>query len=400
MLLSSIPAKFTIPWANSASTTYTRSIPTPSQIGVTTGAASLTDGFPPWCFQAGGAPDGRDFQGILQWVTQCAQYGQAGGFYQYDPVFSTAIGGYPKNALLASASVAGLFWVSIVDNNTTDPDTGGAGWSMFPGVRAIPFTTFYVSSTGNDANPGTSALPFATLGAAIAYISQFSAPAGVTINLSAGTFNGSSIGVISSGAFSTLIASWNIVGAGVGVTILSAPSTAINGGWAFSSNEATVTLSGMTLSGVTGCAYGNFAGTLNLTNCNFVAAASGATGALSQNGNVLFIRGACQYSGAFNSFWQSSSGGNLELSDINHAVTTLSFASGTTVSVAGAVCQQSQINVNASANLTFVNPSNVTGSKYNVSTYGIINTGGAGVNYLPGSTIGVAGGSPSFGAYL
>jgi hypothetical protein len=144
MLISSIPAKFTIPWANSAGGAYIRSIPTPSQIGVADGAASLTDGFPPWCFAAGGAPDGRDFQGILRWVTQWQQWQQAGGPVAYDSAFQTAIGGYPKGAVVASATAFAVSWLSTVDNNGTNPDAGGAGW-----IKVVGNGPFYAADTGS-----------------------------------------------------------------------------------------------------------------------------------------------------------------------------------------------------------------------------------------------------------
>jgi hypothetical protein len=51
----------------------------------------------------------------------------AGGGFPYNSSFSTAIGGYPKGARVFMASGNG-YWRSTVDNNVTDPDTGGAGW--------------------------------------------------------------------------------------------------------------------------------------------------------------------------------------------------------------------------------------------------------------------------------
>ena len=128
MLASAIPTKFTIPFANSGAK---NAIPVASQIGITAGAASLTDGFPPLTrtpLAAGGVPPfGEDFNGILNEITAWQQWQGAGGTVPYDSTFSTAIGGYPKGALLASTT-AGLFWVSTADNNTTNPDSGGSNW--------------------------------------------------------------------------------------------------------------------------------------------------------------------------------------------------------------------------------------------------------------------------------
>jgi hypothetical protein len=131
MQASQVPADFPIPWANGAGGSYIRTPPTASQIGVQAGAASLTDGFPPLCFtpiaSGGSWPYGQDFNGIFRWITQCIQWMQAGGPAVYNSAFSTQIGGYPAGAILRRADFAG-FWINEVDNNTTDPDTGGANW--------------------------------------------------------------------------------------------------------------------------------------------------------------------------------------------------------------------------------------------------------------------------------
>jgi hypothetical protein len=129
---SQIPAKFPIPFANSASSSYKRAIPTASQIGVQNGAASLTDGFPPNCFipiAAGGSwPFGMDVNGILNQSTAWHQWIQAGAPIFYDSTFQSAIGGYPFGAIVASVAYPQSWWFCTVNNNTTNPDTGGAGW--------------------------------------------------------------------------------------------------------------------------------------------------------------------------------------------------------------------------------------------------------------------------------
>jgi hypothetical protein len=136
MQASEIPSKFPIPFANAAAGGFIRPIPTPSQIGVQNGAASLTDGFPPNTFapiaSGGSWPFGQDFNGILKQITQWSRWFSAGGPILYDSAFQTSIGGYPRGTLVASPATIGLFWLSLVENNTTNPDTGGAGWQPFP----------------------------------------------------------------------------------------------------------------------------------------------------------------------------------------------------------------------------------------------------------------------------
>ncbi|MCH4572267.1 gp53-like domain-containing protein [Achromobacter xylosoxidans] len=128
MQASNAPSKSAVPFAQSGTK---NTIPVASQIGVTPGAASFTDGFPPLTMTplaAGGVPPyGADFNGILNFLSAAMRWGQAGAGYSYDAAFSTAIGGYPKGSLVRQAAGNG-YWLSLVDNNTTNPDTGGAGW--------------------------------------------------------------------------------------------------------------------------------------------------------------------------------------------------------------------------------------------------------------------------------
>jgi hypothetical protein len=108
-------------------------IPEASQIGVTPGAASLNDGFPPLTFTpiaAGGVPPaGADFNGVLNLITQTIRWVNAGGQFKYNSTFASDsnVGGYPAGAILSNAAGTGI-WINAVDGNTSNPDTGGANW--------------------------------------------------------------------------------------------------------------------------------------------------------------------------------------------------------------------------------------------------------------------------------
>ena len=134
MQITDIPAKTPVVFASSAGADYIRNIPNASQIGITDGRASYTDGFPPLCFieeEAGGfPPDGRDFNGLLNDLSGWVQWQQAGGPVNWDSSFSASIGGYPSGALVGGTT-AGIYYISTVNNNTTNPNTGGAGWSTY-----------------------------------------------------------------------------------------------------------------------------------------------------------------------------------------------------------------------------------------------------------------------------
>ena len=119
-------------WGAGAGGAYIRTVPIPSQIGITAGAASFTDGFVPDNMTpevSGGIPPfGQDMNGALRAITQWLQWAQAGNPLPYDATFQGNIGGYPQGAIIASATTLGVRWLSIVDNNTSNPDSGGDNW--------------------------------------------------------------------------------------------------------------------------------------------------------------------------------------------------------------------------------------------------------------------------------
>lgn len=116
---------------NASAGDITLPIPVPTQSPANPARASFDTGFPPLTFlpvSSGGIPpSGKDFNGLLFMITAYLAAAQAGLTPTYDATASTAFGGYPVGATLRSAS--GGFWFNTVAGNTTDPDTGGAGWS-------------------------------------------------------------------------------------------------------------------------------------------------------------------------------------------------------------------------------------------------------------------------------
>jgi hypothetical protein len=131
-------------------------IPVPSQIGITPGAASYTDGFPPLTMtdlDAGGIPPfGQDMNGILFAVTANIAAIAAGQFYPYNATLVAAIGGYDVGAILANADGLG-FWLNITADNTSDPDTGGDGWYSLPtiGTTAVAQASGTLTLTAQEA---------------------------------------------------------------------------------------------------------------------------------------------------------------------------------------------------------------------------------------------------------
>jgi hypothetical protein len=143
MQLSQIPARIYAAFASTGS--KVNPIPVPSQTGVGDGAsASWLDGFPPktrTLIASGGIPPkGLDMNGVLFMLSAWVRWQSAGGGSVYDGTFAadSNVGGYPKGARVLRADGTG-YWLNQADNNTTDPDAGGAGWvpDLNYGITAI-----------------------------------------------------------------------------------------------------------------------------------------------------------------------------------------------------------------------------------------------------------------------
>lgn len=187
MQSSNTPTKIPQPFADAgtknAIPATTSGVLTPNQASMDVGFPTITS-LPP---ALGGLPPYReDFNGVLNAITKAIRWSQAGGHYKFDAAFATDanVGGYPKGALLLKADYKGL-WLNAVENNTTNPDTGGAGWSPIP---SVPFfmtsDQFGAKADGTDQTAaiqlGLNAIPAA---GGTLYIRE-----GVKFNLKALTF--------------------------------------------------------------------------------------------------------------------------------------------------------------------------------------------------------------------
>jgi hypothetical protein len=137
----------------------TSPFPVPSQTGITPGAASLNDGFPPATMTSEGAggvpPFGVDMNGILNTITAHLAFLAAGQQYAWSSALETAMTGYAAGAMLQQAADPNAFWINLTAGNTTDPDTasplGSTGWWSSKPLNVV------VTAGGNDiALPGAS----------------------------------------------------------------------------------------------------------------------------------------------------------------------------------------------------------------------------------------------------
>lgn len=117
-----------------------------------TNAASVQQGFPPITMtneQAGGEPPlGQDVNGFLFLISSHSMYVQCGQLYPYNSALATAIGGYLAGSILGMADGTGI-WMCITNGNTSNPDTGGAGWVAIAsyGKASVPVVTGVVTLT-------------------------------------------------------------------------------------------------------------------------------------------------------------------------------------------------------------------------------------------------------------
>lgn len=107
--------------------------------------ASIQAGFPANTMQselAGGLPPfGQDMNGYLFLISSHTLYVECGQLYPYSAPLATAIGGYVAGTVLGMTDGTGM-WLCTANGNTSNPDTGGAGWAPLSsyGVATVPVT--------------------------------------------------------------------------------------------------------------------------------------------------------------------------------------------------------------------------------------------------------------------
>ena len=383
MKLADIPSKFPIPFANAADPGYIRDIPvTPTG---TIGQASLHLGFPPANFvpmSGGGVPPfGQDMNGVLYQSTAWNRWQATGGFPPYDATWQTAIGGYPKGSCVASLVQFGLVWLSLAEDNITNPDNGGAGWWRYIQVLLANTDLYVNGATGNDSNNGLSpATALATLQRAVdrAYgfpPSQFT----ITVHVADGTYVGAMTpvfqgpNVVITGNASTPS---NVVIDGTTTTF--GPAIYLRGPNTLTAQNLKVQSSASNPK--TGSGFHASSGS-TMTTSNTVSGICANFPVFTTDGGLI-TPGSHIFAASANGLFYSTNGGIILLNSPN----TFTISTAITVATTAQVNDCGVIQVSGA---TFVNPSNVTaGVRYSSILNGVINTQGSGPNYFPGASAG------------
>jgi len=138
--------KIAVPWATYGTKA---DVPTASLIGIDDGRASYQTGFVPLnatpIIDGGIPPWMADWNGAMYDVTVLSQAYSSGLLFKHDGAYSTAIGGYPQNALLVGTDDKTL-WLNLAVNNTAAPSEG-ANWLNATKGRLLNIQVFAASAS-------------------------------------------------------------------------------------------------------------------------------------------------------------------------------------------------------------------------------------------------------------
>jgi hypothetical protein len=369
---ASIPTKIPTYWASSApGANVTCPMPIPSQISIAGGRASWTDGFPPVTFlpAAGGGipPFGQDFNGVLCQISQWVRWFNAGGAIPYDPTFQSAINGYPNGAVVESGVTPGIFWQSSVDNNTSDPDTGGANWRGFPPRQKLAgATTFYVSSAGSDSNnclASDSGHACLTIQHVINILQTNYDLGGfaATVQVADGTFAGVFCSAPFVGGSSVTIN--GDAGTPANVIVNNGPSAGTS---IFAQNGCILTVTNLSLGGTTFQLFADIFGAIYANNVNFLATSPTSQGAQMSAQRLGYIElNSATISGSAGSFAATSHMGNIRIdSGTIKFLASVTYGTAATNNENAFLVAISQSDVTITNEVINLNGQTVSGSQY------------------------------------
>lgn len=320
--------------------------------------------------------------------------------YQQTSITSSSITQYPNSPVLAShlSSHHGGVPGQAPKINLASEVTGQLPIGNLPGnvllgplpslrVRLLANTNFYVSTAGNDSTgSGTSGSPWATIQKALYYIQD---------NIDLNGYN-ATIVLATPGVYASFLASQPFCGRGL-VTILGNTASPYSYVITGTSNHA-VFATVNTFIGLSGVQLQ----TTGVGNC--IYAADGATVQIVTNISFGVCAGSHAYAVSGGRILQQGISKTISGSALAHLVAVeggLNYEQNCSVALSGtpafglAYAQAFSLGFISPTGSTFTG--SATGPRYSATAGGVINTGGAGVNYLPGDT---AGSTSSGGQYV
>ena len=329
-----------------------------------------------------------------------AQNWLAGDFFLNNPTSGTAFtfaqvvihAGNP-NGFVAGTAASGtsgptLCWDDVNSLFYACTTTGSAGTAVWAPIANAQLTlsasiSYYVSPTGNDSNPGTSALPWLTLSHAASVIQKINTNGyAITVNVAPGTYGAGFVlsGILGGGSV-TLLAT-NGTPTNTLISTSSSPCVALSGSGTIAVEnfqlEATG-VSGPVRNGLLVSGGGNIIPVnLDFSSCADGHMSATGGGTISAEGQSWNISNTAAYHVSGNTAGQVNiDGANISVSGAPNFGVGFAYANN-----AG--------HIDGVVNSYSGTYASVTGPRYFASNGGSIYTGGGGANWFPGSSPGNA----------
>ncbi len=291
----------------------------------------------------------------------------------------------PGNVAVTDASGNAMTYGRLVASGVYDFVFDGTYWQVqgLPArVTLAANTTYYVATTGNDSNSGASSSPWLTIQRAINYL------------LTSVDLNGYNVTIsVANGTYTTpVIVNAPFVGAGsgTGVTLqgnTSTPSSCIISTTAASGisaqNGAFINVAGFQLQTTTSghALFSEYFSRINISgNCNFGAVAS------------LYNHIHCSDHGRVDITTSYSISGNAANHYLSNACSGIVIFGGVTCTLSGTPAFSNAFTTASNVAIVQANAAtfsgSATGSRYAATANGVIQTGGSGASYFPGSSAG------------
>lgn len=298
------------------------------------------------------------------WITHAENGGSAFPYAKYATVLYTD----------------GHVYESLVANNTTDPTNDGVHWKIVDAsatsARTLltTNTSYYVSTTGSDSNPGTSGSPWLTIQHALNVILQTIDLGGylATVNVATGTYTGT---IILNGPFTgggqVLLLGNNTTPDDCFLDVSSGNVVTLNGG-------ANLTMEGFKLTAASGRLFDISNSFLVLTNGNFDFGSASVDHVFADDGSLVYMPTTYEITGASPHHMSSANNSSIRCQD---QTVTLSG----TLNFSGAFANAQQTGTIIAGGSTYTGGT-ITGVTANVISNAVIDTGGGGNSYFPGNS--------------